>query len=456
MNSLDLIRMGLKNLFRRKTRTFLTVLGVIIGTASIVIMVSLGFGMKYSFQNQLNQMGSMTVIDVYQSYGDMGGGMVSSGKVGNLDDAAIAQFSQIEGVQAVTPIIESYARIVSGKYIADTPVRGIIPETMEDFELKVGEGRLLSKDDAGNIVFGSSIPINFMDARARSRMYYSPPKQGEKPKVNVLADKMQMTFDLSYGERRPPMAPNEPQKPPKLFKVKGVGILHEGQRDADYAVYMDINYLKKIIQDNAQYQSKQGQNNGYNNVSQQLKYQRAMVKVKDMKYVKTVQKKVKDAGFQANSLNDVLDSMQKTAATIQLILGGIGAISLLVAALGITNTMIMSIYERTREIGIMKVIGASLSDIRRLFLFESGMIGFMGGVLGLIISEGASLLLNSIGRGLMGGFLGGGGEGSKLSIIPLWMIGAVLAFTCLVGLISGYYPAKRAMKLSALEAIRTE
>ena len=145
---------------------------------------------------------------------------------------------------------------------------------------------------------------------------------------------------------------------------------------------------------------------------------------------------------------------------VQAVLGGIGAISLFVAALGITNTMVMSIYERTREIGVMKVLGCLLTDIRQLFLWEAGIIGFTGGVLGLLLSLGASALLNRFG-GSLGEFLGGGryspdGQLMPISIIPPWLALASVCFATLVGLISGFYPARRAMNLSALEAIRSE
>jgi ABC-type antimicrobial peptide transport system permease subunit len=146
--------------------------------------------------------------------------------------------------------------------------------------------------------------------------------------------------------------------------------------------------------------------------------------------------------------------MKQTARSIQLALGGIGAISLLVAAIGITNTMVMSIYERTKEIGIMKVIGASINDIKRLFLFESAMIGLLGGILGIGVSYLLSFLINKFG-GNFGNFMGTG-MNSKISIIPIWLVFASLAFSALIGVISGYYPARRAMNISAIDAIRTE
>lgn len=134
---------------------------------------------------------------------------------------------------------------------------------------------------------------------------------------------------------------------------------------------------------------------------------------------------------------------------LQLVLAGIGSVSLIVAAIGITNTMIMSIYERTKEIGVMKVIGCYLKDIRTMFLFEAGFIGFFGGVVGIIISYGASFALNKV------ALLMSNNENMVLSVIPFWLALAAIVFSTMVGVVSGYFPARRAMKLSALDAIKT-
>ena len=159
-------------------------------------------------------------------------------------------------------------------------------------------------------------------------------------------------------------------------------------------------------------------------------------------------------GYEAYSLTDALENMKKTSGLIQAILGGIGAVSLFVAAIGITNTMVMSIYERTKEIGVMKVIGAQLKDIKRLFLFEAAMIGLFGGILGIGISYGISMIINTVLAGMNGetGYYGP----ALLSYIPPWLSLSAMGFSTLIGLIAGYYPAVRATKLSALEAIRTE
>ena len=140
---------------------------------------------------------------------------------------------------------------------------------------------------------------------------------------------------------------------------------------------------------------------------------------------------------------------------IQLVLGGLAAISLFVAAIGIANTMVMSIYERTREIGVMKVIGAEVKDIRVLFLMEAGMIGLIGGVVGVGLSYAASYALNTFAGGFFGEqMMGQTGGGGTISVIPVWLVLFALAFSILIGVIFGFLPANRAVKISALEAIK--
>jgi ABC-type antimicrobial peptide transport system permease subunit len=118
--------------------------------------------------------------------------------------------------------------------------------------------------------------------------------------------------------------------------------------------------------------------------------------------------------------------------------------------------MIMAIYERTREIGVMKVIGAAIRDIKRLFLLESALIGFFGGLFGVGFSLLASYLLNNADITLFNEMQYIGGEGGGISLVTPWLCGAALGFASVIGLVSGYFPARRAMKLSALSAIRTE
>ena len=142
-----------------------------------------------------------------------------------------------------------------------------------------------------------------------------------------------------------------------------------------------------------------------------------------------------------------LEPLKQTSDMLQMVLGAIGALAMMVSAINIANTMVMSIYERTKEIGIMKVIGASLKDIRGLFLAEAAFIGFAGGVIGIMLSYLLSFIVNMVASG----------QGSTMqSSIPVWLALGAIAFATGVGIVAGYVPANRAMKLSALTAIKTE
>ena len=143
--------------------------------------------------------------------------------------------------------------------------------------------------------------------------------------------------------------------------------------------------------------------------------------------------------------------IESSTRSIMLILGGIGSIAFIVSAIGIINTMLMSIYERQKEIGVMKVIGASVSDIQTMFLIESGFIGFFGGILGLLIS----LLVGKLINGALGGMSDGMMEASNMIIIPPWLALVGVGFSALVGVLAGYLPARRATKLSAIDALRS-
>ena len=154
-----------------------------------------------------------------------------------------------------------------------------------------------------------------------------------------------------------------------------------------------------------------------------------------------------------------IEPMKETAEMMELVLGAIGAVAMLVSAINIANTMIMSIYERTKEIGIMKVLGCKVGDVRKLFLFEAGIIGLIGGIVGIGLSYLASWLLNTYGgqifESLMSGSMGVA-EGSQFSVIPFWLPFFAAFFGMMVGVLSGFFPALRATKISAIEAMKSE
>ena len=182
----------------------------------------------------------------------------------------------------------------------------------------------------------------------------------------------------------------------------------------------------------------------------QFVYSSAKVQADDMENVDELSNTIRSLGYNVSTNIELINSMKKQFAMVQAVLGGIGAVSLLVAAIGIANTMMMSIYERTREIGVMKVIGCGLKNIRQLFLLEAAFIGFIGGlagnILSLLMSAGINVLISGQSMGIEG----------NISYIPPWLALLSLGFAVLVGMAAGYFPAVRAMKLSPLAAIRNE
>ncbi|QAT41945.1 ABC transporter permease [Aminipila luticellarii] len=447
MNNRDLIGLCVRNLLRRRTRTLLAVVGVVVGTCAIVVMMSIGFGLTDSYQEQIESYGNLHMITV-MSNGD--GQMMQQMKdaKGVINDKALVQMEKMEGVGAVTPVVSEYLVIGVGKKIAQTEVLGIRPEVLEKFNYKVLEGgRLLQPSDKYEILFGNQVPTWFQDPG-------SDEWSGEPLDV-MSAKKMIITGDDTYGQKKQNGESEKDDSDKVVYKeyeTRAVGVLENPDDDSAYCAYMNITALEDISKEIKKARKE-------NTVSSGTKtYEQALVYVSDINDSADISKQLREQGFQTSSPSDWLESMKETAKMIQGILGGIGGISLLVAALGITNTMIMSIYERTKEIGVMKVIGANLRDIRKMFLLEAGMIGFIGGMVGLLFSLIVSLLMNTVLKDIISLALGsiGGGYGSSISKIPLWLAAASVAFATAIGLMAGYYPAKRAMNLSALESLKNE
>ena len=180
-------------------------------------------------------------------------------------------------------------------------------------------------------------------------------------------------------------------------------------------------------------------------------YSYAQIKVDDIENVDAVASVIREMGYNVETNAEYLDSMKSQFAIVQAVLGGIGAVSLLVAAIGIANTMMMSIYERTKEIGVIKVLGCSLKNIKQMFLLEAAFIGLIGGIAGNILSFLMSGVINFLtGHGAAMGIDG------NISYIPWWLVLLSMGFAMLVGVAAGYFPALRAMNLSPLAAIRNE
>jgi ABC-type antimicrobial peptide transport system permease subunit len=237
-------------------------------------------------------------------------------------------------------------------------------------------------------------------------------------------------------------------------ELKLVGIIEPTANDwtAREGIFIDIAFLSRMI-------------DAFNEVNSDFQipefdgiYDNVHVRVDDMNNVAAVEEEIRAMGYNTWSFNQMRENMMQQIGTIQMLLAAVAAVSLLVATMNITNTMIMAIIERTKEIGIMKVLGCDIGKIRLMFLGEAALIGFLGGVAGVIFSYGLSFIINTFfGQALMGMFMySGGDEKISISIIPPYLVLLGLGGATLIGMLAGLYPAQRSIKISALSAIAHE
>jgi putative ABC transport system permease protein len=458
MRKRDLLIMANNNLWRRKARTILTCLGVLIGTASIVVMLSLGIGLKQTMERDMARWGSLNIINIYPGmHYDYEGN--ATGEEHRLNDETVTELKGIPGVVAVSPAYEINGEARLGRKRGWLNIVGMDPDALEDLEFTVSDGRLPTTEERFTLVAGSQVINQFWDERAAQDFRHGPPPQQDP--AELLNQRISISIFNQY---------NSDKK--KNYNFTVVGVLDEKNMDRAWQAYGSLEDVKRI-HDFMLQPSKSGNTSVYEGgafMGPTVKVERAdrrgaddtrndynfiLVRTNDVAQTKEVSKELRERGFNAYSMADSLEDIEKFSKTIQAVLGGIGGITLLVAALGITNTMIMSIYERTREIGIIKVIGASFTDIRALFLTEASLIGLIGGILGLVFSYLASGIINKITAGYMQSGMEAGPPPS-ISVIPVWLAAFAIGFAILIGLGSGLYPANRAIKLSPIVAIRNE
>ena len=451
MRFLDLLTMSINNLRRRKVRTALTVLGVVIGTASVVVMVSLGIGLNALMMEMYSSYGSMTAIEIY-NYGNNGNNGTSDNPL-YLTDDTVKEFLRIPHVTSASPVLETNVILKQGVYETNTSINGVTREFME--QIPLGQGKLPDpKSTEMEFIYGNAVVQWFQNSKT-GKGYWDTQ---ELPDIDYMNKPMFVIFDTDayYQSRNGGNGDGTPVKAPKKYLIRTAGVVEGGIDDYNsyaYGVYTDIDQLKTQLKKLYKKKPIPGQpTNKKGKPYSYFIYNQAYVYVDDMENVTAVQKAITDMGFQANSQMEWIEQSQQTYNMIQLVLGGIGAISLFVAAIGIANTMMMSIYERTKEIGVIKVLGCDLRTIRNMFLLESGFIGFMGGVIGVAISYGIGFIMNH--------FLGIGqimtGQAGDISRIPLWLAAAAVVFAIFVGMAAGFFPSLRAMHLSPLAAIRNE
>lgn len=428
----DIFKLALTNLSRRKSRTFLTVLGVIVGTACIVLMLSIGYSNYKQFSGMLEGNTSLTQIQIndYSS-------SAASGR-GGITDSTIQSLAGLEHVKAASPIIQIPVTIRTGIYEASCSLTGIDSEVL-NLELKEGSMFQIG-GTIPSLVIGGSAVQQFIDPD-------NPPNYSDYEEYNKYEpdiDWLNATMDIQVGY--PQNGEMDPEIPlGTIYRGTVAGVIEKAQNSESNSIYIDLPIAKRILMDNRKLAEHMG--------IPINSYQQVIVRVDDMDNVQTVMDEIKKLGYETYSETEYITQMQEEQSRQQGQLFAIGLISLFVSAIGIANTMYASILERRRDIGIMKVVGMKIRKIRQLFLTESAMIGLLGGLIGLGVSYIVVLAINTGTEqtSFLGMYFS---EGMKVEI-PAWVAFGALGVALLVGIVSGVYPARKATKMSPLEAMRS-
>jgi len=438
MKFANILKLSLNGLTHRGLRSWLTILGIIVGVAAVIAMLSIGAGMSQSMESQMSNFGAdVLTISVGRTFasgpqsgfegrfqpgeGESPPGMqrqtsqtTTTTETPTLTDTDLLAISTADGVKSVTGIISDQAMV---QYLAQTvtvSVEGIEPSawnTMTTSELAAG--RFLEPGETTSILVGNGITNRMFD-------------------YNLTVD-----TQIRVGS--------------KTFTI--VGILEESGTGSfggdDRTIFMTIQAAREILTDlnNNEYSSIQVKVTDTNAIDQIIENVEQVLYTSRMVTSDT-------ADFTVTSPTSMLQTIQSTMATLTFFLTGIAAISLLVGAIGIANTMFMSVMERTRLIGILKSIGTRNSEIMKMFLAESGIIGLMGGLLGIFLGFIVVGVISSIGFNIMG--MGRMGTSTSVAIVTPELILFSLAFSTIIGIVSGLIPARKAANLQVVEAMRSE
>lgn len=464
----DIVSAAARNLLRRRLRTVLTVLGVVIGTCAIIVTLSLGYGAEKAQMEIMESSTNLRLIQVYPYYSYSEDTTSSNGRrLTKLTDSVVSRIRSIYGVAAVTPVVTFYPgatlTMKTGDYSAYAYITAVIPQDFYQIvDMETGRG-FTGRTDRMEFVLNEVYMCEFREEDDDSEPIdvWTYLLEGiDVPTPHIRWLNAQYSVDMVWTDRDDiDTVTGQAVKHTEEIAAACVGTFAADANDWTFSngPIVNLNWLKRFYRDNRTLMQELGvTDNSVNN------YDNVYVLAESVDDVEGIVKELNEMGVQCYSPMDYVNTFKEQLGTMQAFLGVIGAIAMLVAALSIANTMMMSIYERTREIGVMKVLGCALGDIRSMFLCEAALIGISGGLAGVGASLALSWALNNVAwlRTAISTVMQAGvmftSEGTVVSEIPA----ALAAFTwlgvSLVSVLSGLYPAQRAMSLSALAAIRNE
>lgn len=419
----DIIQSALRNLGRRPVRNVLTAGGVLIGIVTLVAMVSFGVGVQREVQRNFAMIGLENIF-VSPRFAESDGfdPFASPQPTAPLTPALAAQIAALPGVAAITPLLSLPPGL-------DVSLMAPDGETAVPVRISGGGGTPFN--------FGPPVRSNLLAGQ-------TPAELGEGVLLVVgLADELKKA-DESYADlvgREVILTVTLPRGEAADFASRIVGVQDGFARRSIDVGLVEREAMVVWWYNQPDYLQARG-------------YDQLVVRAVDLGVVTAVTAAIQELDLQAQSLDVILDAANQVLALLQVLLGSVGGLALLVAALGVANTMMMAIYERTREIGVLKALGASAREIRRMFTVEAGMIGFIGGVFGLILGMLLGRLVDWIAhRYLLNEGITGVGP---LSVVPWWLALGALLFATFIGILAGLYPAARAARLDPVTALRHE
>jgi putative ABC transport system permease protein len=434
------------NLWRMKARVSMTVAGVLIGAAAIILLIALGLGMQHSFTENLGRVGDLTSMMVRVpticTAPERERPTACQGL--RVEDELVERIRKMPGVSAAAPQVlmksmPTYLRYQNME--ATAVVVGVDPGLIGTLGYPLARGQMVISPN--QVVMGP---------KAAEYMFDMKKKESVTPRIDYLGEWVELIIQRQPASENPEFGSNEASSvETRRLRVQVAGVLGETGGPSDHMIYYP---LCEVDRWNRWLLGRQIRRNveGYDQV---------VVKVEDIQVAASVDEAITAMGYSVDTARRMIEQFNRFFISIQLMLGGIGTVALLVSAFGIANTMIMAIYERTREIGLLKSLGARNADVMLLFLTEAATIGLLGGFCGVLLALGLGNFLNDLGPGFMMQFSGmmgppGSGIPGLGGYIPSWLVFFAVGFTVLVGILSGVYPAARAASLDPLEALRHE